>query len=628
MIYGIATPHSFPPSPGHSLLQSASPKSLGESTSRSSHPAEATFDRVAVARSSKARRSLRGVPWLRLRHGRMADPVAATLLLTAVLRIVPQAHAAAIPALAAVQPVTICQAQGDADKDFTSRTSGLIGASYACTTVCQADWRRCLRLTQHAEHYGRRLPKVELPFVVDDMAGVLRFALRTAPTITFHSGAGGTFFPGEGRWFAGEGQGLIERLEEAGVRVVEVRWAWGRPPGSGWLTRKAGEAGSSLHAKVGRPASLLKWVRANLVGRQPFGTYGCSGGAVQTLAAAMWYAGVDEAVDYQFVSSMPLWDIGRLCTDKDDGVCEHEPSRGCHPSAPCPNGARCGYPFTPLIAVRALVDELHGTRLKCTTERYDPAFDASSLARVPATRYALHHPVDFSLNVYKTSHPLAGGEDDLRIGAFWQGAQAYAAVRQASPAGNIRLTINEHYGHCADGAEALVPATVQRIKQGMHLPATAPPPTFHAGDFCHLLDASMPMPQGFAAPYETTKAGTPLAVAASCTAEAVTVYVGTGSENQLIYGTGYIGREGDADWRPIALSGEAADGTAKSWHRGLAAAHVPIPADDLARTHYLLTYICTWTPAAGILPGGRWQCGCQDEACATPRWTIQGFRGQ
>jgi hypothetical protein len=65
------------------------------------------------------------------------------------------------------------------------QTSGLVGADYACTTVCEGDWRQCLRLTEDTENYGSRLPKVELPFVVDGMAGVLRFALRSAPPSAF-----------------------------------------------------------------------------------------------------------------------------------------------------------------------------------------------------------------------------------------------------------------------------------------------------------------------------------------------------------------------------------------------------------------------------------------------------------
>jgi hypothetical protein len=559
------------------------------------------------------------------RYGFMTYPVAATILLTALLWTSPAATTAQLSALAPTKPVTICKAQGDPDKDFRVQTSGLVGADYFCTIVCQDDWRRCLRLTEQTENYGSRLPKVELPFVVDDVGGILRFALRSSPTITLHTGAGGTFFAGEGRWFSGEGQGLIKRLEEEGVRVVEVRWEWGRPPGSGWLTLKNDESHASIHAKVARPASVLKWVRTNLVGDQKLGTYGCSGGALQTLASTMWYQGVDEAIDYQFVSSMPLWDIGRICTDKLDGLCEHEPSRVCSPSEPCPHGDRCGYPFTPLAAVRALVDEVHGTRLRCTTQRYDPSFDSSSLARAPATHYAIDHPVDFSLNVYKTDQPIAGGQDDLTIGAFWQGAKAYEAIRKASAPGSIHLSINDNYGHCADGSDALAAVTTRKIKQGMKLPLAAPSPTFLPGNFCHLLDASRPVPPGFAAPYDTTAADEHLSVAVSCDTDGATVNIGTGSKDQLIYSKAYIGREGESDWQQMALSGSTSDSIENTWYRGMANIHVTMTTDNLAKNHYLLTYICTWIPSGGLLPGGQWKCGCRDEACATPRWNIQGF---
>jgi hypothetical protein len=460
------------------------------------------------------------------------------------------------------------------------------------------------------------------------MAGVLRFALRAAPTIAFHTGAGGTFYAGEGRWFSGEGREFIKTLEEEAMRVVEVRWEWGRPPGSGWLTLKKDESRSSIHAKVARPASVLKWIRTNLVGSQKFGTFGCSGGALQTLASTMWYQGVDEAVDYQFVSSMALWDIGRICTDKNNGVCEHDPSRVCNPTAPCPNGDRCGYPFTPLAVVRALVDGVHGTGRRCTTQRYDPSFDASSLSRVPATRYAINHPVDFGMNVYKIEQPIAGGQDDLTIGAFWQGIKAYEAVRNASTPGSISLIINDNYGHCADGSDALAAATTQKIKQGMNLPSAIPSPTFLPGNFCHLLDASMPVPQGFAAPYNTTAADKHLVVAASCNVDAATVHIGTGSKNQLIYSKGYIGREGELDWQQIPLSGNTADLIANTWYRGMADAHVTMTAANLAKNHYILTYVCTWIPSTGLMPGGQWKCGCRDESCAVPGWNIQGFRGQ
>ncbi len=563
-----------------------------------------------------------------LQYGLMTCPVAATILLTSVLWISPTATAAQLSALAPTKPVTICKAQRDPAKDFRALTSVLVGADYFCTTVCQDDWRQCLRLTEKTENYGSRLPKVELPFVVDDVGGVLRFALRSSPTITLHTGAGGTFFAGEGRWLAGEGQGLIKKLEEEGVRVVEVRWEWGRPPGSGWLTLKKDESGASLHAKVARPASVLKWVRTNLVGSQKFGTYGCSGGALQTLASTMWYQGVDEAIDYQFVSSMPLWDIGRICTDKNNGVCEHDPSRDCDPSQPCPHGDRCGYPFTPLAVVRALLDTVHGTGLKCTKQQNDPSFDTSSLARAPAPRYAIDHPVDFSLSVYKTDHPIAGGQDDLTIGAFWQGAKAYEAIRKASTPGNINLIINDNYGHCADGSDALAAATTQKIKQGMNLPLAPPSPTFLPGNFCYLLDASRPVPSGFAAPYDTTAADKHLIVAASCDTDGATVHIGTGSEDQLIYGKAYIGRAGESDWQQLPLSGSTSDVIANTWYRGMANIHVTTTAANLAKNQYLLTYICTWIPSGGLLPGGQWKCGCQDEACATPRWNIQGFRAK
>lgn len=565
------------------------------------------------------------MPW---RSGRMAALLIVILMPSSVIRGAPQTMQTPSVTLAATKPVTICKAQHSPDDDFVMQASGLIGVDYACTTVCSGDWRQCLRLTEKAEHHASGLPKVELPFVVDDMAGVLRFTLRTAPTITVHSGAGGSFYPGEATWLAGEGQGLIEQLEEEGVRVVEVRWAWGRPPGSGWLSRKTDEPGSSLHAKVVRPASILKWIRSHLVGDQRFGTYGCSGGAVQTLASTMWYEGLDEAIDYQFVSSMPMWDVSKLCSGKDQGVCEHNPSQVCHPSQPCPYGDRCGYPFTPLIIVRALIDEIHGVGLKCTIERDDPAFDASSLSRVPATRYTIDHPIDFSLSVFATEHPLAGGRDDLTIGAFWQGAKAYEAIRQANPAGNIRLTINEPYGHCADATDALVPATVRKIKVGLQLPSTPPPARFSAGDFCHRFDASMAVPQGFAAPSEATAAGRHLTVAASCDAGAATIYAGTGGEDQLIYGMAYLGREGESGWRPITLSGQPAKSFGDAWYRGLAQAHIALPADDLARNHYILTYVCTWKPAAGLRPGKRWECGCADAACDAPAWRIQAFSAQ
>jgi hypothetical protein len=568
------------------------------------------------------------LPSMPRRYRRMVVRLIVFLALSSPAWGAPQPTPTTSPALAATKPVTICKAQNDPDDDFVARTSGLIGADYACTTVCPDDWRQCFRLTEKAEHHARPLPKVELPFVVDDMAGVLRFTLRTAPTIAVHSGAGGTFYPGEGRWFSGEGEGLIERLEGDGVRVVEVRWILGRPPGIGWLTRKTEEAGSSIHAKAVRPASILKWIRTHLVGGQKFATYGCSGGAVQTLASTMWYEGLDEAIDYQFVSSMPMWDVGKLCTDKAHGVCEHDPARACHPSQPCPGGGRCGYAFTPLLVVRALIDELHGVGVKCTLERYDPAFDASSLARVPATRYAINHPIDFSVNVYATDDPLAGGQDDLTIGAFWHAVHAYRAVRQASPAGRIRLTINERYGHCADGADALVPVTLQKIKAGLQLPSTPPPARFVHGDFCHRFDAATAVPQGFAAPSEEAEAGTHLVVAASCDAKAATVYIGTGSEDQLIYGTAYLGREGESGWRPITLSGQPAKALGDAWRRGQAQAHLTLSPGDLAKNHYILTYVCRWKPAAGLMPGGRWECGCGDAACETPAWRIQAFSGQ
>jgi hypothetical protein len=108
----------------------------------------------------------------------------------------------------------------------------------------------------------------------------------------------------------------------------------------------------------------------------------------------------------------------------------------------------------------------------------------------------------------------------------------------------------------------------------------------------------------------------------------VTVHIGTGSEHQIVYHTGYVGRAGEGDLQPVPLSGNASDVIENTWYRGMAQAKISMTGGDLASNHYILTYVCTWTPSPGWMPGGQWKCGCPDEACAEPRWTIQGFRGK
>lgn len=142
-----------------------------------------------------------------------------------------------------------------------------------------------------------------------------------------------------------------------------------------------------------------------------------------------------------------------------------------------------------------------------------------------------------------------------------------------------------------------------------------PPPT----TACHLIDGpdSMPSTTEFAPPYNLFSSAKELWMQVDCAARQA--IFGNGNPSLHILRNGYY-KTPLGKWQKVNFTGEQTNTAA--WFTGNARFALPeVAPADTAKPHYLLAYFCTRGE-------GRWQCGCRDEACLRPYWSLQIFTPQ
>lgn len=306
-----------------------------------------------------------------------------------------------------------------------------------------SDWTQAIRYARQRDTFGQRLQT--LAFVVDGMGGELRWnqphpSKGITGGVLLHQGGGGTLWGETFRSVWGD-------LEEAGVRVVGVRWersgvdvlqdavtGWWLPV-TGWLTRPDANP-SSFILLSRRPGAVIKWVRLYLVpATVKFGTAGCSGGAVATFAPTYWH-GLSAYLDYQWLSGGPFgWDLNKGCSvPTPPGVCEKEPLMDCESDVECPC-QRCALPGVPDI-LKPVVDYVFVSGTDCQDGRWNEAFAASSYSGSPG-EWERTYPIDFV-------HNTRGDRGDSNVGITYDAAHVFRQLE--SPLKT--WTIHENLSHC------------------------------------------------------------------------------------------------------------------------------------------------------------------------------------
>jgi hypothetical protein len=373
-----------------------------------------------------------------------------------------------------VGEVTLCRWRGQEDTWIAE--SGEAWIRYSCREPCVGSWVSCAAPTPFVDAHGGA-PKLELPFVADEMAGRLRLSDRPGPTLAVHTGGPGNSYLSEGSLLTQASSELVAALETHApqhFRVIEVRWESGLN-GQGYATPSS--AGPrSLRLAIRRPASLLHFIKTTLLPTEKLGTVGCSGGTIQSLGAALWYQGIDEDVAYQLAASgPPNWNVNTWCggTPAPEGRCENDPTISCTDDGPCGDARnRCAYEIASdsLLGqtLRLVVDLQHGTS-DCAGKRYRVDFDADSFALTPA-RLALAHRVDLIVSegcsLAEGCTPSLFGVDDTSEGITAQMARLFLAMSSAGA--DVGWTDLHGTAHCdAIVLAELVPGAVALIVAGM-----------------------------------------------------------------------------------------------------------------------------------------------------------------
>lgn len=136
------------------------------------------------------------------------------------------------------------------------------------------------------------------------------------------------------------------------------------------------------------------------------------------------------------------------------------------------------------------------------------------------------------------------------------------------------------------------------------------PSEMHAAACANQYGSGASVPTGYGVPWNPLTTGKELMIKnTNCTSSNISVSVGmTGQTLLYVYKLGYAW-DGGA-WQSYNLSGAVAEGT--DWFRDTATGSFASQGDQT----FYVGYICQWMNNA-------WKCGCENAACATPRWQLQ-----
>ena len=137
---------------------------------------------------------------------------------------------------------------------------------------------------------------------------------------------------------------------------------------------------------------------------------------------------------------------------------------------------------------------------------------------------------------------------------------------------------------------------------------------------CNAFPSGSTPPQGYGAAWNVLSSAKELLVSSDCSANSVTVSVGSGNANQYIYKIRYYYSNSSKEWIETPLEGTFVSGST-DWLQGSGSVTGSLPAYS---PFYWVGYVCQWTgnPAQG---GAGWKCGCRDQACTENFWQLQAI---
>jgi hypothetical protein len=336
---------------------------------------------------------------------------------------------------------------------------------YACKEAC-SNWRDCTyTMAKEIDRSGCPLP--HLAFVVDGMAGQLRWSCDGQKTVFLHVGGAGTSW-----WIDRANRQRWRDLEADGVRLVEIKWERGvmlpatlvRRVPVGWFSRTDAH-GTTIRRLTGRPGALMKWAHDNLASGNTYGTLGCSGGGQATYSPVYWYpAELVPILNYQFLSGGALsWDLEEWCgvTAAPLGLCEHNPLVSCRTDAQCGGGAnRCGFsrvsPNVAYLVDYILASGWFRSEGSCQQHLPNPAYRINSYRFTPGS-YEYRHLIDFQV-----SEGSSSGEEDNGNGAVVSQGFVFAQLP-----GPKRWFDDQPFGHCQSISDPALVTMLQRVRQGL-----------------------------------------------------------------------------------------------------------------------------------------------------------------
>lgn len=130
---------------------------------------------------------------------------------------------------------------------------------------------------------------------------------------------------------------------------------------------------------------------------------------------------------------------------------------------------------------------------------------------------------------------------------------------------------------------------------------------------CSTYTASTAIPAGYGSPFNQLSGSGESLLSIACSTNGSTANAGSSQSNTYTYKTGFVSQNGT--WSKIDFSGNP-DPSNAGWFKGIATA--PLPAASSSQ-NFVVAFVCQYN-------GGKWKCGCRDNACSQNYWTLQAYR--
>jgi hypothetical protein len=123
------------------------------------------------------------------------------------------------------------------------------------------------------------------------------------------------------------------------------------------------------------------------------------------------------------------------------------------------------------------------------------------------------------------------------------------------------------------------------------------------------LTSSKTIPTGYGASYNLFSTAKELLISSTCSNNTTTVTVGNDNASTYVYNKGYSWTGSSWKEHTLSCTGQLISSV---WCVGKATASVPLTSNPTN----VVGYTCQWS-------GTKWNCGCRDSTCSTPRWQLQ-----